>query len=240
MRAPHSTPDSDARRSPRPRGWLLPLLAVATGVAAVRLTYLAWLSPYDLVADEAHYWEWSRRLALSYYTKGPGVAWAIAASTRLLGDAAWAVRLPAVVMASGMLMVAGLLGRSIGGSRRAGWYAAAAIGLAPVYAVTAILMTIDGPHAACWLAAVGAVWAADRAADDDTGRWRVIAWWAAAGLAVGVGVLFKYTALLLIPGLLGWAWMYRRELWHGRGGVAWLSLSAAAGVFAVTVSPILI
>ena len=47
-------------------------------VAAARLVYLKWLCPYNLVEDEAFYWEWSRRLEWSYYSKGPGVAWSIA------------------------------------------------------------------------------------------------------------------------------------------------------------------
>ena len=34
--------------------------------------------PLDLGPDEAHYWEWSRHLDLSYYSKGPMIAYLIA------------------------------------------------------------------------------------------------------------------------------------------------------------------
>jgi undecaprenyl-diphosphatase len=37
---------------------------------------------WPLSGDEAHYWEWSRRLDWSYYSKGPMVAYLIALSTR--------------------------------------------------------------------------------------------------------------------------------------------------------------
>jgi hypothetical protein len=76
--------------------WWRRTLLLVLGVTLARVLYLVFLCPYTLIEDEAHYWEWSRRLEWSYYTKGPGVAWSIAAATRLLGDHEFAVRLPAV------------------------------------------------------------------------------------------------------------------------------------------------
>src|ERR1043165_5062595 len=81
----------------RVSGWAPVLLFVAV-VTLARIAYLVWLSPYNLIEDEAHYWEWSRRLGWSYYSKGPGVAWAIWLATRW-SQAEWAVRLPAAVSA---------------------------------------------------------------------------------------------------------------------------------------------
>jgi undecaprenyl-diphosphatase len=75
------------------------ILLLAIAALACRLLYLALLSPYTLVEDEAHYWEWSRRLDWSYYSKGPGVALAIAASTRVFGDTEFGVRAPAAIFA---------------------------------------------------------------------------------------------------------------------------------------------
>ncbi|HMK49658.1 MAG TPA: phosphatase PAP2 family protein, partial [Thermodesulfovibrionales bacterium] len=39
--------------------------------------YFITSSPIDLGPDEAHYWEWTRRLDLSYYSKGPMIAYLI-------------------------------------------------------------------------------------------------------------------------------------------------------------------
>src|SRR3954454_1641880 len=76
---------------------------------AVRLVYLVWLSPFELLGDEAYYWEWSRHLDLCYYEKGPGLAYLIAASVRLFGDAEWAVRLPVAVCSAVAAWVTGRL-----------------------------------------------------------------------------------------------------------------------------------
>src|SRR5262249_33116461 len=78
------------------------------GVAAARLAYLAGDCPLDLASDEAHYWDWSRHLDWSYYSKGPLVAWLIRLSCDLFGhwselhtgNLMFAVRLPAVLCGS--------------------------------------------------------------------------------------------------------------------------------------------
>jgi 4-amino-4-deoxy-L-arabinose transferase-like glycosyltransferase len=84
-------------------GWVAALLIC--GVTCLRLVYLAFWCPLDLAPDEAHYWDWSRRLDWSYYSKGPLVAVLIRASCWLFGDLSralngtemLAVRLPAVL-----------------------------------------------------------------------------------------------------------------------------------------------
>ena len=40
------------------------------------------LGTTDLEFDEAHYWMWSERLAPAYFSKGPGIAFAIRAEHR--------------------------------------------------------------------------------------------------------------------------------------------------------------
>src|SRR2546423_14475763 len=62
--------------------------ALIVGSALLRLVYLAWQCPLDLSPDEAHYWDWSRHLDWSYYSKGPGVAWLIRLSCELFGSLA--------------------------------------------------------------------------------------------------------------------------------------------------------
>lgn len=189
--------------TPKPTGWsqwasLGPALVLIAGITAARIAYLVWVCPYELAADEAQYWDWSRRLDLSYYSKGPGVAAIIAASTRLFGDAEWAVRLPAAVSAAVTMLALAALAADAAGSgacgRRAAWLAVAAFCLIPAYHLTSILMTIDAPYLACWALACLAAWRVRRT--------RSAPAWAALGVALGVGFLFKYTILLLVPGLL--------------------------------------
>ena len=203
-------------------GAILLLVGVVT---ALRIIYTLWLCPYDLIEDEAHYWEWSRRLDWSYYSKGPGVALLIAAATEVLGTTAGAVRLPAVLSGGiATLAVAGLAADATG-DRRIGFLGAAAMLLTPIFQLQALLMTIDGPYVACW--AVGA-WAAWRALERSSrSAWLVL------GIAIGAGFLFKYTILLLPPSILIYAILRRRRLNCARGAGRWAVFSAAFALLGV-------
>ena len=75
--------------------WRLALFLAVLG--GLRIAYLA-VGPLDLSPDEAHYWEWSRRLDLAYYSKGPLVAYLIRALTAILGTSAFGIRMGAVLL----------------------------------------------------------------------------------------------------------------------------------------------
>src|SRR5438876_2225218 len=91
--------------------WRLLALSLVLATALLRILYLAYSCPLDLAPDEGHYWDWSRNLDWSYYSKGPLIAWIIRAGCELFGTATVgvqgtlmpAVRLPAVLCGSGML-----------------------------------------------------------------------------------------------------------------------------------------
>ena len=182
---------------------LRPALLLIAAVLVVRVLYIALWCPFSLVEDEAHYWDWSRHLDWSYYTKGPGIAVVIGASTRVLGHSEFAVRACMPLFGAVLMGAAALLAARAGGRRfssltlvdgRRAVYAAGATALIPVFQVMAILATIDGPYCACW--AVAALAAQRALMGRSTLSWGVL------GLAIGVGFLFKYTILLLVPGLL--------------------------------------
>lgn len=178
---------------PPARAWPYRLTAAAllVGVALVRLAYLAWFCPLDLAPDEAHYWDWSRHLDWSYYSKGPLVAWLIRASCALFGTSAFAVRVPAVLC--GSLLLAGLyaLTAQVYRCERLALGVVLVALTLPVVAAGSVLMTIDAPYTCCWCWALvfgfHAVFA--RAA------WA----WPAAGLCILLGVLAKHTMVLWVP-----------------------------------------
>ena len=60
----------------KPRHWLFLLLVALT---AARYVLAA---AYELSSDECYYYLWSQHPALSYYSKGPGVAMAIGVEHR--------------------------------------------------------------------------------------------------------------------------------------------------------------
>jgi hypothetical protein len=207
--------------------WLLLMVGLVT---LVRFVYLAFFCPYTLVGDEAHYWEWSRRLDLSYYTKGPGIAWTIALGTRIFGDTELGVRCFAPLAGGVLAMVTGVLAASATGRRRVGMYAAACVLVAPTYQFLALLMTIDGPYAALWALTCWAAWKAIGPGKP----WG----WALVGLFVGIGCLYKYTALLVLPGpILVYLW-HRRAV--GRPAAHLLAMLLGLVLFLVATSPITI
>src|SRR4051812_44622160 len=186
---------------PSERVWPWRLLAAALILvsSALHVAYLVHDCPLDLAPDEAHYWDWSRHLDWSYYSKGPLVALLIRGSCALFGPGSealtgtqvLAVRLPAIVC--GALLLASLYVLTVQALGREK-LAAAVVALAltvPLVVAGGGLMTIDAPYTALWgWALVFGHAAAVR------GR----AWaWPLAGLAVGLGILAKYTAILWLP-----------------------------------------
>jgi undecaprenyl-diphosphatase len=174
-------------------------IALVLAVTLLRLTYLAFLCPYTLIEDEAHYWEWSRRLDLSYYTKGPGIAWTIAGGTSIAGDTEFGVRLASPIASAILCLAVAALARLMTSDTRSArdgrvaFFAAVALLLAPVFQTMGLMLTIDGPYAACWALAALFGWLAIHR------RFRPA--WIALGLAIGIGFRYKYTIRLMIPGL---------------------------------------
>ncbi len=190
-----------------------PLLTLGL-VAATSLFRLWFLTTgvWELSAEEAQYWDWSRHLDWSYYSKGPGIAYLIALATRLGGDSALAIRLPAVLLAALLALLAFRLARETTGSERAAFWSVVLLTAMPLYAAGGLLMTTDTPMILCWGAAAYAVW---RAAGSSRGD----GWWHAAGAAVAAGLLIKYTILLLVACLAGFLVTHprRHAILRGRG-----------------------
>lgn len=201
--------------------WWMRLGATPGMIGALILTLflarLLWqyLSPYTLVEDEAHYWEWARRLDWSYYSKGPGVAWSIWASTKLLGDTEFAIRLPSLI-ASALAMGAMARLATIAFHDRLLAFTSALLWLCtPGFAIAGLLMTIDSPYVACW--AWACVFAASAVLHDRPRSW------IGFGLMIALGFIFKYTILLIVPGALLALLLGARTKKH----LAWFALGLA-------------
>jgi 4-amino-4-deoxy-L-arabinose transferase-like glycosyltransferase len=179
----------------------LAAVCLIVGSALFRLYFLAHFCPLDLAPDEAHYWDWSRHLDWSYYSKGPLVAYLIRAgcalfgpwSQALIGSEMLAVRMPAV--ACGALLLAGLYTLTVQ-VYRSDRLALAVVAIAltlPILSAGSSLMTIDAPFCCLWC------WALVFTYQAVLGR---SAWaWPVAGLCVALGVLAKHTMVLFVPSL---------------------------------------
>ncbi|MBI5236473.1 MAG: glycosyltransferase family 39 protein [Deltaproteobacteria bacterium] len=184
------------------------LLVILALFAVMRLVYIGY-GPFDLSPDEAHYWEWSRRLDLSYYSKGPAVAYVIAFFTGIFGDTALGVRLGAVLFSTASSWMLYLLGRDMFKSEKAGFYGAIFANVIPIFAVGAVLMTTDVVFIFFWITAVYCLMKALQRRDG--------LFWYLAGISIGLGFMGKYTTLLIYPCLLLYMlFSYKDRFWLRR------------------------
>jgi 4-amino-4-deoxy-L-arabinose transferase-like glycosyltransferase len=208
----------------------MPALTPARGalllVTASLLFHVGYAGLVALSPQEAYYWSWGRRLALSYFDHPPLASWTIRAATELFGVSERAVRLAAAFHSGLFLLFLFLAGRRLFGEVAALVATVFAL-LAPLTSLGQVVITPDGPLLAGWAACL---YFTVRALDEEDGRWLL-----AAGLATGLAALGKYTAFLLVP-QLGLALLLDRR---GRRLIAspwpWLGLALAALVF----SPVL-
>ena len=209
----------------RPDAACASLRTFALVVAALTLLRVAGLllTPLGLHPDEAQYWTWSRTIAWGYYSKPPLVAWAIAATTALFGDEAWAVRLTAPFAHAGAALALYVLGRRMYGAA-AGFWAGVSWLLIPGVWLSSALTTTDAILLPIWSIALLATW---RWVETRAWRWALI-----AGALVGLGALAKYSMLFfpLCAALAAvWSPRARRALWSiqalGAGATAALVLA---------------
>src|SRR5437764_14606774 len=90
-------------------------------VAALTTIRLSLLAATGLSFDEAHYWMWSERLAPAYFSKGPGIAFAIRAGTALFGANEFGVRFFSPVLAARRSRLLPYFGRLSFGSAAGLW-----------------------------------------------------------------------------------------------------------------------
>jgi hypothetical protein len=157
---------------------------------------------WDLLADEALYWQWSGALAAGYYDQPPGIAWVLAATSSAFGDAPLALRL--APLCCGLAIPLLLAPHS--GDRGLWWLWTVAV--PPLWWLT-LFATPDAPLLCAWaLGLAGALRGGPLG-------------WAVAGLGAGLAFEAKHTGALLFPLLvLGARPSWRQwDVWAG-GAIA--------------------
>ena len=201
--------------------WTPERLALAFVAASLLLHAL--LSGFvPLSPQETYYWQYARHLDLSYFDHPPLAAWTIRLTTALLGEGERGVRAAALVHGAIFGLFFFLTGRRLFGSRAAFAATVAAL-LTPLYALGQSVITPDAPLLSGWVAAL---YFTVRALDEERGPWLL-----AAGGAVGLAALGKYTGWLLAPQIFLALLLDRR----GRRLLAspwpWLALAVAVMTF---------
>ncbi len=140
-------------------------------------------APVDISPDEAHYWEWSRRPDVSYYSKGPMIAYLIAFSTWIFGDNPFGVRALAVVFSFLSSILIYKIGKELF-SEKAGYIAGILFQLIPLFTVYGVIFTIDSPFIFFW---IFSIYLFMKALEGKK------AYWVLLGIIIGFGLLTKYT-----------------------------------------------
>ncbi|MEZ5936878.1 MAG: glycosyltransferase family 39 protein [Hyphomonadaceae bacterium] len=179
-----------------------PALCVALAVALIALVRLGIVlaTPLELGPDEAQYWRWSRTLDWGYYSKPPLIAWVIAATTSVFGNAEWAVRLAVPFLHAATAFFLFLLGRNMArdadgapGNVTGAWAAAIYL-LMPGVTLSSVVISTDAVLLPFWSAALLALWSLRERPGVVNG--------ALAGLMIGLAMLGKYAALYIGAGAI--------------------------------------
>lgn len=207
-----------------------PVLALIVIGAALRLIFAAGIG---LGVDESYMVVAGRVLSLGYFDHPPAAWWLSAGIAHLTGsEAPVIVRLPFIALFALSTWLMARLGTWYAGPR-AGFYAALALNLSPVFGVTSATWVLpDGPLDCALIAAALALAHALTAPDPG----RVSRAWIGAGLCAGLALFSKYSAALTLLGALAYLILapHRRALLARPG--PWVAGLLALAVFAPVVA----
>lgn len=165
-------------------------------VGALVLLRLIVASFTPLAFDEAYYWTWSKRLAGGYLDHPPMVAFVIRLGTLIAGDTQIGVRLVSILLAIPMSWAVYRTAQMLFADDRIASASAIFLNATLFVAVGTIIITPDAP---LMVAASFVLYALAKVLT--TGRG---VWWLGVGVAVGLGLLSKYTALYFGVAILLW------------------------------------
>lgn len=162
------------------RHWIRAGYLLIGVLLVVRLLYLR-AAVIELSEDEAYQWIWSKHLALSYYSKPPGIAVAQWIGTSLFGDTELGVRFLSPVFAAvlGLMLLRFVATHA---DARTAFLFVLMVTAAPLLSVGSVLMTIDPLLVLFWTAAMMSGWKA--ITEDSTKQWLWTGlWWGGAFLS---------------------------------------------------------
>ncbi len=143
----------------------------------------------SLIPEEAYYWNYANHLDFSYFDHPPMVAYLIKITTTIFGNNEFAVRLPAILC----WIIAGFYSFKLSEkiSRGSGIYAVFLLSILPFFFLQSVIMTPDLPLIAAWSASLYYLFQA--LVKNENAAWYKL------GLSFGLGMLSKYTIVLLVP-----------------------------------------
>ncbi len=165
-------------------------------IGALTLFRLFYIYFLPLIPQEAYYWYYAQKPALSYFDHPPMAAYSIWLGTKLFGNTVFGVKFMAVIWAllTNILLYFTIL-EAVGRQKTQTAFVGVVLYNLTVFAhIYALLIAPDVPLMFFWLLVV--YWIA-RALRSGQGHY-----WLAAGLSLGLALLSKYTAVAILPGIM--------------------------------------
>ncbi len=174
----------------RPCNWRATALLIIIYTLLLRLLYLG---GYELIQEEAYYWNYSQHMATGYLDHPPVVAVLIWLGTHLFGNSEVGVRVGAFLCWFVTAWFSYRLTSSLFGKKTA-LNSLVLIAALPLFFGTALITTPDAPLVACW---AGALFFLHRLFVEEKSSA-----WLGTGICLGLGLASKYTIVLLGPSTL--------------------------------------
>ena len=178
--------------------WATPAAALAliAALTALRVAGL-WFDRTGLYTDESQYWLWGQEMAFGAFSKPPLIGWIIRATTEILGDTVFAARLAAPLIHGLTAVLVLALGLRVAGEKVAA-LGAMSYATMPAVALGSALISTDTPMMACTAAALICQHELARRGRDWSRSPNIAL---LLGLAVGLGLLAKYSMLFVVAGM---------------------------------------
>ena len=159
-------------------------------ISVFRLFYVNFV---PLVPQEAYYWKYAKNLALSYFDHPPMAAWTIAFFTALGGDQVFFIRLGSVFFSLGLMILLYKISFELFQDEKIALLTVVAINCTVLFSIGATVITPDVPLLFFWTLIVYFMVKIIKKPD--------ARWWYFAGAALGLGMISKYTVVLIVPGI---------------------------------------
>ncbi len=159
-------------------------------ISIFRMIYVNFV---PLVPQEAYYWKYAKNLALSYFDHPPMAAWIIAFFTNIGGDSVFFIRLGSIVLSAGLMFLIYEITIRLFNSYKWALLVVIILNCSVLFPIGATVITPDVPLLFFWALTIYILIRLK-----ESQHWK---WWYFAGIVLGLGLLSKYTAILIVPGI---------------------------------------
>ena len=162
-----------------------------TALTVCRMIYINFV---PIVPQEAYYWKYAKSLALSYFDHPPMCATVIALFTKIGGDNPFFIRIGSVLFSLATMVLLFRITEKLFHKSLYALLVTVSIAGTILFSIGATIMTPDVPFIFFWTLIVYSLV-----------NLRITSapvWWYAAGAGLGFALLSKYSAVLIIPGIL--------------------------------------